>query len=141
MSLAGRLMSKRGMGKVSFCDLQDKSGRIQLYSRRIWSSWDRFSMTYLKTVREKEVADLIKEARSFGDLSENSEYDEAPGRTAAVPPAGGGAPTAPERPLPARGAPPERTGPPPPAPPPAERARRTPGAARGPAPRPPGGRR
>ncbi len=32
---------------------------------------------YLKTVREKEVADLIKEARSFGDLSENSEYDEA----------------------------------------------------------------
>ena len=34
-------------------------------------------LTYLKTVREKEVADLIKEARGFGDLSENSEYDEA----------------------------------------------------------------
>lgn len=34
-------------------------------------------LTYLKTVREREVADLIKEARSFGDLSENSEYDEA----------------------------------------------------------------
>ena len=34
VSLAGRLMSKRGMGKVSFCDLQDKSGRIQLYARR-----------------------------------------------------------------------------------------------------------
>ena len=32
---------------------------------------------YLKTEREKEVAELIKEARSFGDLSENSEYDEA----------------------------------------------------------------
>lgn len=32
---------------------------------------------YLKTVREKEVAEQIKEARSFGDLSENSEYDEA----------------------------------------------------------------
>ena len=32
---------------------------------------------YLKSVREKEVAELIKEARSFGDLSENSEYDEA----------------------------------------------------------------
>ena len=32
---------------------------------------------YLKTTREKEVAELIKEARSFGDLSENSEYDEA----------------------------------------------------------------
>ena len=34
-------------------------------------------LNYLKTVREKEVADQIKEARSFGDLSENSEYDEA----------------------------------------------------------------
>ena len=32
---------------------------------------------YLETVREKEVSELIKEARSFGDLSENSEYDEA----------------------------------------------------------------
>ena len=32
---------------------------------------------YLETTREKEVAELIKEARSFGDLSENSEYDEA----------------------------------------------------------------
>ena len=34
-------------------------------------------LRYLETVREKEVAELIKEARSFGDLSENSEYDEA----------------------------------------------------------------
>ena len=34
-------------------------------------------LEYLKTVREKEVAEQIKEARSFGDLSENSEYDEA----------------------------------------------------------------
>ena len=34
VALAGRLMSKRGMGKVSFCDLQDKSGRIQLYARK-----------------------------------------------------------------------------------------------------------
>ncbi|MCC8182267.1 MAG: lysine--tRNA ligase [Clostridiales bacterium] len=34
VSVAGRLMSKRGMGKVSFCDLQDKSGRVQLYVRR-----------------------------------------------------------------------------------------------------------
>jgi len=31
----------------------------------------------MQTVREKEVAEQIKEARSFGDLSENSEYDEA----------------------------------------------------------------
>ena len=34
-------------------------------------------LVYLETVREKEVAEQIKEARSFGDLSENSEYDEA----------------------------------------------------------------
>ena len=34
-------------------------------------------LNYLKTTREMEVAELIKEARSFGDLSENSEYDEA----------------------------------------------------------------
>lgn len=34
-------------------------------------------LEYLQTVREKEVAEQIKEARSFGDLSENSEYDEA----------------------------------------------------------------
>jgi len=34
-------------------------------------------LEYLKTVREKEVSEQIKEARSFGDLTENSEYDEA----------------------------------------------------------------
>lgn len=33
VSLAGRLMSKRGMGKSSFCDIQDRDGRIQLYVR------------------------------------------------------------------------------------------------------------
>ncbi|MBQ2739135.1 MAG: lysine--tRNA ligase [Oscillibacter sp.] len=31
VKVAGRLMSKRGMGKVSFCDLQDRDGRIQLF--------------------------------------------------------------------------------------------------------------
>lgn len=43
------------------------------------SRFDELSneLNYLKTVREKEVADQIKEARGFGDLSENSEYDEA----------------------------------------------------------------
>ncbi|MBR2366657.1 MAG: transcription elongation factor GreA, partial [Oscillospiraceae bacterium] len=34
-------------------------------------------LNYLTTTRELEVTELIKEARSFGDLSENSEYDEA----------------------------------------------------------------
>jgi len=37
----------------------------------------REELVYLQTVREKEVAQQIKEARSFGDLTENSEYDEA----------------------------------------------------------------
>ena len=51
-------------------------------SNRFKMSQDRLDalkeeLNYLETVREKEVAELIKEARSFGDLSENSEYDEA----------------------------------------------------------------
>ena len=51
-------------------------------SNRFKMSQERFDaiqeeLNYLETVREKEVAELIKEARSFGDLSENSEYDEA----------------------------------------------------------------
>lgn len=39
---------------------------------------------YLKTTREKEVAEQIKEARSFGDLSENSEYDAAKNEQAEI---------------------------------------------------------
>ena len=45
VSVAGRLMSKRGMGKVSFCDLQDKTGRIQIYARKDEmdeATYDRF---------------------------------------------------------------------------------------------------
>lgn len=34
-------------------------------------------LEYLKTVKRKEVAEKIKEARGFGDLSENAEYDAA----------------------------------------------------------------
>ena len=34
-------------------------------------------LKYLRTTRRAEVAEKIKEAKSFGDLSENSEYDEA----------------------------------------------------------------
>ena len=51
-------------------------------SNRFKMSQERYDslkaeLFYLETDREKEVAELIKEARSFGDLSENSEYDEA----------------------------------------------------------------
>ena len=49
--------------------------QIKLTSQRLEELQEE--LKYLKTVREKEVAELIKEARSFGDLSENSEYDEA----------------------------------------------------------------
>ena len=34
VSVAGRLMSKRGMGKAIFCDIQDDRGQIQLYVRK-----------------------------------------------------------------------------------------------------------
>ena len=34
-------------------------------------------LEYLKSVRRAEVKEMLKEARAFGDLSENSEYDEA----------------------------------------------------------------
>jgi transcription elongation factor GreA len=34
-------------------------------------------LDYLKTTRRAEVKEMLKEARAFGDLSENSEYDEA----------------------------------------------------------------
>ena len=51
-------------------------------SEKIKMSQERYDslveeLNYLETVREKEVSELIKEARSFGDLSENSDYDEA----------------------------------------------------------------
>ena len=34
-------------------------------------------LEYLKTTKRSEIADNIRVARSYGDLSENSEYDEA----------------------------------------------------------------
>ena len=39
---------------------------------------------YLKTIKRKEVSEKIKQALSFGDLSENSEYDEAKNEQAEV---------------------------------------------------------
>ena len=41
-------------------------------------------LEYLKTQKRKEVAEKIKHARGFGDLSENSEYDEAKDEQAKV---------------------------------------------------------
>ena len=41
-------------------------------------------LDYSKTTRADEIAELIKEARGFGDLSENSEYDEAKNEQAIV---------------------------------------------------------
>jgi transcription elongation factor GreA len=39
-------------------------------------------LSYLTDVRRKEVADRIRQAREFGDISENSEYDDAKGEQA-----------------------------------------------------------
>jgi len=52
-----------------------KSAKYKMSEERLQELKDE--LRYLQTVREKEVAQQIKEARSFGDLTENSEYDEA----------------------------------------------------------------
>ena len=54
VSIAGRLMSKRGMGKVSFCDLQDKSGRIQLYARR-----DEMDEAEYARFKKYDIGDIV----------------------------------------------------------------------------------
>lgn len=41
-------------------------------------------LEYLKTVRRQQIAEEIKEARAFGDLSENAEYDEAKNEQARI---------------------------------------------------------
>ena len=48
----------------------------------------------LKTVRRKEVAEKIKEARGQGDLSENAEYDAAKEEQGEIPPRPAGKPAA-----------------------------------------------
>lgn len=53
----------------------ENSNRFKMSQERLDAIKEE--LFYLETVREKEVAEQIKEARSFGDLSENSEYDEA----------------------------------------------------------------
>ena len=54
VSIAGRLMSKRGMGKVSFCDLQDKSGRIQLYARK-----DEMDEEEYNRFKKYDIGDIV----------------------------------------------------------------------------------
>lgn len=44
----------------------------------------REELEYLKIEKRKEVSEKIREARSFGDLSENAEYDEAKNEQAEV---------------------------------------------------------
>ncbi|MGN0976770.1 MAG: lysine--tRNA ligase [Faecousia sp.] len=52
--LAGRLMSKRGMGKVSFCDLQDRTGRIQLYVK-----FDEMEESAFQRFKKNDIGDIV----------------------------------------------------------------------------------
>ena len=52
--LAGRLMSKRGMGKVSFCDLQDRDGRIQLYVK-----FDEMEEAAFQRFKKNDIGDIV----------------------------------------------------------------------------------
>jgi len=54
VSVAGRLMSKRGMGKVSFCDLQDKTGRIQIYARK-----DEMDEAIYDRFKKYDIGDIV----------------------------------------------------------------------------------
>ena len=54
VSLAGRLMSKRGMGKVVFCDLQDNAGRIQLYVKIDEMEEDSFNR-----FKKNDIGDIV----------------------------------------------------------------------------------
>ena len=54
VSVAGRMMSKRVMGKASFCHVQDRSGRIQLFVER-----DRVSAEVYQAFRTWDVGDIV----------------------------------------------------------------------------------
>ena len=54
VKIAGRLMSKRVMGKVTFCDLQDREGRVQLYVRR-----DEVGEEPYKTFKKYDIGDIV----------------------------------------------------------------------------------
>ncbi len=54
VSLAGRLMSKRGMGKVLFCDLQDDTGRIQLFVKI-----DELGQEEFERFKKLDIGDIL----------------------------------------------------------------------------------
>ncbi len=54
VSVAGRLMSKRGMGKVIFADLQDDTGRIQLYIK-----FDEMEEANFEACRKLDLGDIV----------------------------------------------------------------------------------
>ena len=54
VSLAGRLMSKRGMGKVSFCYLQDNTGRVQLYVK-----FDEMEEASFNRFKKYDIGDIV----------------------------------------------------------------------------------
>ena len=54
VSVAGRMMSKRVMGKVSFCHLRDRSGQIQLFVQR-----DRVSPEIYQAFKAWDVGDIV----------------------------------------------------------------------------------
>lgn len=54
VSISGRIMTKRVMGKASFCDVQDKDGRIQVYIRR-----DDIGQEDYKWFKTYDIGDII----------------------------------------------------------------------------------
>ena len=54
VAVAGRLMSKRGMGKVIFADLQDSEGRIQLYIK-----FDEMDEAEFEDCRKLDIGDIV----------------------------------------------------------------------------------
>lgn len=54
LSLSGRLMTKRVMGKASFCDIQDRDGRLQIYVRR-----DDIGQDDYKWFKTYDIGDII----------------------------------------------------------------------------------
>ena len=54
VKVAGRLMSKHGRGKVSFCDLLDRDGRIQLYARQ-----DEMDEAVYKAFKKYDIGDIV----------------------------------------------------------------------------------